>query len=284
MTDRVLPTGFARGPLQGQNIIGEVTEALHRFLIDGWTSDQPMPRIEEDIAFVPKDREEVVYVYMYRVGQNTSLMNSKRWREAKIAVASDANSAEDDEVFYERPPLYLDLHYMISVHAKFRSDAERLLGWVMLRLHEATHLVYRPRRYILPDGREVDSTGATWSPENTGEDVVMEKVALALVDDLTVGDAINFFTIHEAPYRPYITYRARCSMEGSLIAAPAPTVVRALPLEQQRNQVAERPGMRPNGRLGRVDLRPNRRETVFGPPGHDIRPLHKPGKNNKSED
>ena len=48
----------------------------------------------------------------------------------------------------------------------------------------------------------------------------MEKVSLGLVDDLTVGDAINFFTIHEAPYRPYLTYKARCAMEGALISGP----------------------------------------------------------------
>ena len=39
---------------------------------------------------------------------------------------------------------------MIAVHSKFRSDAERLLGWAMVKLHQATHLVYRPRGSIFP--------------------------------------------------------------------------------------------------------------------------------------
>ena len=99
-----------------------------------------------------------------------------------------------------------------------------------LELHEATHLVYRPRRFLLPDGSEVNSTRQAWDAGTVGDDVIMEKVSMALVDDLTIGDAINFFTIHEAPFRPFLTYRARCAMDGPLVAAPAGTIVRTAPL------------------------------------------------------
>jgi hypothetical protein len=276
---RSLPKGFTRGPNQGQGIIGEVTESLHRFLLDGWpTNGGPPPRIEEDLSFIPKDREEILYVYMYRVAQNTALNNAKRFRESRVNP-SPSEREDGDETFYERPPLYLDLHYMVAVHSKFRSDAERLIGWVLLRLHEATHLVYRPRRFILPDGREVDSTGQPWNLEAKGEDVVMEKVSVALIDDLTVGDAINFFTIHEAPYRPYLTYRARCAMEGALISAPSATTVRVPNLLPPRE---DRPSHeRPGGRLGRMETRPKAKKAPFGPDGHDLRPIED---NNESED
>jgi hypothetical protein len=69
-------------------------------------------------------------------------------------------------VYFHRPPVLLDLFYLIGVHSKFRSDAERLLGWLMLRLNEATHLIYRPRRFLLPDGREVDSASEDWRHES----------------------------------------------------------------------------------------------------------------------
>jgi hypothetical protein len=115
--ERELPKGFERGPLQGHRVIGEVTESLHRFLMDGWKSDNPPPRIEEDISFVPKDREEVIYIYMYRLANNSALQNSKRWREARVTAALQ-ESAGVEQVFYERPPLYLDLYYLISVHSK----------------------------------------------------------------------------------------------------------------------------------------------------------------------
>lgn len=264
---RVLPDGFERGPAQGPNIIGEVTEALHRFVLDGWTSDAPPPRIEEDLSFVPKDREEVIYVYMYRAAQNTALMNAKQWRPAKVTLLGEKNV---EKVYYERPPLYLNLFYLIAVHSKFRSDAERLVGWLLMRLYDATHLVYRPRKYALPEGRLVDSTGADWSLEADGDDVIMEKVGLSLVDDLTIGDAINFYTISEAPFRPFLTYRAQCSMEGPLVAGP-PTQVRHHRASLKPEQ--EDPTARPNGRSGRVPVGAGRPKMHIGPPGFGHRPI-----------
>jgi hypothetical protein len=231
----VLPPGFLMGPAQAQTTI----------------------------------REEVVYVYMYRAVQNTDLKNAKRFRALPFSVRNH-EKPEDSVIYYEWPPLYVDLYYMISVHSKFRSDAERLLGWAMVKLHQATHLVYRPRRFSLPDGREVDSTGAPWSMDNDSDGVFMDKVALALVDDLTVGDAVNFFTIHEAPFRPYLTYQARCSMRGPLVSAP-PTTVRALPLD---NTQEENPYERPTGRMTglKEDRSPNKR-TPFGPEAFGVKSL-----------
>lgn len=266
MRTKVLPDGFARGPYQGHNIIGEVTESFHRFLLDGWSFDRPPPRLEEDFSFVPKDREEVLYIYMYKAKQNLSLNNTKHWSPAKITLNTEP---DENHVLYERPPIYLELYYLVAIHSRFRSDAERLLGWVMMRLYDATHLVYRPRRYILPNGEQVDSAGSPWSLENDGDDVIMEKVALSLVDDLTIGDAINFFTINEAPFRPYLTYRAQCAMEGSLVSGPATTVrtARAEPMHRP-----DPSGARPNGRLGRSNLRKDGRMQI-GPPGFAHRPI-----------
>jgi hypothetical protein len=279
MTDtieRTLPEGFVQGPIQGLNIIGEVTEALHRWLLDGWTFQTPPPRIEEDLSFVPKDREEVLYVYMYRAAQNTSLNNSKQWRPAKVSVFGEKNQ---ELVYYERAPLYLNLFYLIAVHSKFRSEAERLLGWAMMRLYDATHLVYRPKKYVLPDGTAVDSVGNPWSMTNEGENVIMEKVSLALVDDLTIGDAVNFFTINEAPFRTYLTYRAQCVMDGPLISGP-PTTIRH---NRAKMQVPEGPAHeRPNGRTGpaRIQAEPGQPRMHIGPPGFGHRPIE----DNESED
>ena len=67
----------------------------------------------------------------------------------------------------------------------------------MLSLNEATHLIYRPRRFILPNGTVVDSLGRPYNPDHIDfdeDDLVLEKVSLSLVDDLTVGDAVNFFS------------------------------------------------------------------------------------------
>jgi hypothetical protein len=247
------------GPASGRSIIGETTEALHKFLLDGYKlTDQP-PRIEEDLKFIPKDREEVLYIYMYRVAQNANLMNQKRLRQAPVFVKDDPEKS--GEVYFHRPPVLLDLFYLISVHSKFRSDAERLLGWLLLRLNEATHLIYRPRRFMLPDGRQVDSLGRPYDAKNfegvkvdqdgepTDDDgLFVEKVSLALVDDLTVGDAINLFTLHEAPYRPFLTYRARVALDGPLYKSSGGSTIRMNRLERTA-PVAEGPGDSPNGRV-----------------------------------
>lgn len=253
----------AAGPMSGRSIIGETTEAMHRFLLDGYNLGEMSPRIEEEMKFVPKDREEIIYIYMYRLGQNPNLTNVKRFRQAPVFVRDDPEKG--GEVYYHRPPILVDLFYMVAVHSKFRSDAERLLGWMMLRLHEATHLIYRPRRFLLPDGRQVDSLGRNWSatnmnaartPNSDGEIIEededglqIEKVSLSLVDDLTVGDAINLFTLHEAPYRPFLTYRARVALDGSLFKSHGGTSIkmgRIAPTDSR----PEPPSLQsPNGRV-----------------------------------
>jgi len=264
-TNRPLAPGTERGPMQGVNLIGEVTEALHRHIMDNWEFDRAPPRIEEDLSFVPKDRQEVIYIYMYRAAQNTSLLNSKRFRGAKF------NRPELGKVYYDRAPLYLDLFYLVTVHSKFRSDAERLLGFVLLAMHETTHLLYRPRKYILPGGKVVNSNGEPWTEEFSQDDegLIIEKVSFALEDDMSIGDAINFFTIHEAPFRPYLTFSARCAMEGSLVEGQATTVVSGGAHPATSSPPAR---SRPSGRLPPEKVKPSGRfKSPFGPRGHTPR-------------
>ena len=296
------------GPMSGRNVVGETTEALHRFLLDGWTYGGNPPRIEEDLKFVPKDREEVLYVYMYRLAQNTNLQNQRRLRRAPVFVKDDVTKT--GEVYYHRPPLVIDVFYLICVHSKFRSDAERLLGWLLLRLNDATHLIYRPRRFLLPDGREVDSLGRTYDVANlphggrprveidataepaggvdpsdvmpTPEDAEteadhdglhIEKISLALVDDLTVGDAINLFTLHEAPFRPFLTYRARMAIDGSLYKSAGGSTIRMGKLEPTAPATPSRTS--PNGRLRPAPLSPQNRN-LPGPEPYKIRKIPAP--------
>ena len=223
--DQDLELAIRQGPMSGRNIIGDVTEALHKWLLDGYDLAEQAPRFEEDLKFVPKDREEVIYIYMYRLAHNENLKNPRRYRQAPVFVGDDPE--DGGEVFFHRPPMMMDLFYLIMVHSKFRSDAERLLGWVLLRLNDAVRLIYRPRKFLLPDGREVDSLGRPYDANASHEDdrLFMEKVALGLVDDLTVGDAINLFNLFEAPYRPFLTYRARVALDGALVASSGGTTV-----------------------------------------------------------
>ncbi len=250
-------------------VIGEVTEAIHKHLLDRYDLGENPPRIEEDLKFVPKDREEVVYLYMYRATPNASLNRPKNFRLAPIEV--------DGELFYHRPPVLMDLHYLVCVHAKFRSDAERLLGWVLLTMNEAGRLIYRPRRWLLPDGRPVDSVGRDWDPQNldAGEQSLqVEKVSAAIVEDLSLGDAINLFTLHEAPYRPFLTYRARVALDGALFPAEGGTQI-TLGKPGSLGMVGPPPAKggattRKSGRISGSNPAPSKRRTP-GPEAHGVR-------------
>jgi len=257
--------------MSGRNVIGEVTESIQRFLLDGWDVSDATPRIEEDLKYVPKDREEVIYVYMYRVVQNTALQNRKRFRVAPILTGDPESGAP---TYYHRPPLILDLFYLITAHSRFRSDAERLLGWTILRLHEATHLIYRPRRFDLPDGRSVDSLGRPYDVNaiDGDDELFMEKVSLALIDDLTVPDGINMFTIMEAPFRPFMTYRARIALDGPLYAGSGGTTIK-MPRAAQSPPPARAQGDNNESRSGRIRGPRPRPPSMSppGPPGHGYR-------------
>jgi hypothetical protein len=271
------------GPMSGRNIIGEVTEAIHKFLMDQYEITEQIPRFEEDLKFVPKDREEVVYIYMYKVAQNQSLKNWKRFRQAPVYVKSGGENP--NEVFYHRPPMLLDLYYMVMVHSKFRSDAERLLGWLMLSLNEATHLIYRPRKFLLPDGRAVDSIGRDYdaNASTEDEDLFMEKVSLALVDDLTVGDAINFFSIHEAPYRPFLTYLARVAMDGPLVEGSGGTTIRVPRLGRSESADSRGSIESPSGRMMSSRPEPSKKKSP-GPESHNMQRIPEDDPESPTED
>ena len=79
--------------MSGRNVIGEVTESIQKFIMDGWThynGDESPPRIEEDLKYEPMDRnEKVIFVYMYRLANNPNLQNQKRWRQAPVFMKDD---------------------------------------------------------------------------------------------------------------------------------------------------------------------------------------------------
>lgn len=237
----------ATGLMSGRDIIGEVTEAVKKYIKDGWTDEKNLT-IEEQLDKTSMGKtDQFAFVYMYRLAHNPNLQNRKRFRRAPVFL----NDGEDSgNVYLHRPPIMVDLFYLITAHAQFPSETAKLLGWLLLRLNEATHLIYRPRKFILPDGREVDSLGREYDPNvNLDEpNLVVEKVSLSLVDDLTVGDAINLFSLHEAPYRPFLTYRARIAIDGPLVHAPSGTkiVMERAKQNQPTNNAETR--TRPNGR------------------------------------
>jgi hypothetical protein len=237
----------ATGLMSGRDIIGEVTEAVKKYIKDGWTDERNLT-IEEQLSKTSMGKaDQFAFVYMYRLAHNPNLQNRKRFRRAPVFL----NDGDDtSNVYLHRPPIMVDLFYLITAHAQFPSETAKLLGWLLLRLNEATHLIYRPRRFVLPSGQEVDSLGREYD-ENVNLDapnLVVEKVSISLVDDLTVGDAINLFSLHEAPYRPFLTYRARIAIDGPLVHAPNGTRIVMDRAKQTPSVPTTGTHTRPNGR------------------------------------
>ncbi len=256
-------------------VIGEVTEAIHRLLLDRYDLSETTPRIEEDLEYEPKDRTEVIYLYMYRLALNENLKNSKRLRLAPIEISGPPE--DGGRIFYHRPPMIVDLFYAICVHAKFRSDAERLLGWVLMTLSHTPHLIYRPRRFALPDGDGyVDAQGAPWDPSRRADGLLMEKISLSMVDDMTLGDCINLFTILDAPYRPFLTFRARVALDGALYEAQAGTRIRIPSAEPFDSRLPTQNEETPAGRIKSGTARPSPRRTPPGPRAYNPQKLNSP--------
>ena len=126
-----------RGPMSGRDIIGEVTEAVKKFIKDGWVDESNL-NIEEKLDKTSMGKtDQFVYVYMYRLARNPNLQNRKRFRQAPVFMNSPE---EEGNVYMHRPPLLIDLYYLITAHAQFPSETAKIIGWLLLRLNEATHL------------------------------------------------------------------------------------------------------------------------------------------------
>src|SRR6056300_1829366 len=91
-------TGF----MSGRDIIGEVTEAVKKYIKDGWTDERNLT-IEEQLDKTSMGKtDQFAFVYMYRLAHNNNLQNRKRFRRAPVFL----NDGEDSgNVYLHRPPI-----------------------------------------------------------------------------------------------------------------------------------------------------------------------------------
>ena len=95
-----------------ENVIGEVTEAVHKFIMDGWThynGDESPPRIEEDLKYEPMDRNEKWSTSICIALPATRMVKSKTL-EASTCI-HEIGSRKDGQVYYHRPLIMMDLFY-----------------------------------------------------------------------------------------------------------------------------------------------------------------------------
>ena len=86
----------ATGLMSGRDIIGEVTEAVKRYIKDGWVDEKNLT-IEEQLDKTSMGKtDQFAFVYMYRLAHNPNLQNRKRFRRAPVFL----NDGEDFSKFY----------------------------------------------------------------------------------------------------------------------------------------------------------------------------------------
>jgi hypothetical protein len=85
-----------------------------------------------------------------------------------------------------------------------------------------------------------------------------------------VGDGINLFTLLEAPFRPFLCYRARVALDGPILASQGGTTIR--PSLETKEEESSRPNAEsPSGRIKGPSGRFPSARTPPGPPAHRIR-------------
>ncbi len=206
------------------SVVGEVTEAIVAHLAKGWVGESPS--IHENFSQPDRDGTPALFVALYRLARGAGSHSCRR--PEVLGVPYSEASEVGAKAWVARPPLRFDAYYAVAASARHRSDAERILGAALVRLGEIATLVDRPRRFFLETGACVDSNGAPWSPTTVG--VARERVGLALVDDLDVHGAAALFAAWQAPWRPYVTWKASVALDGPTTSR-APTRIHVARLE-----------------------------------------------------
>jgi hypothetical protein len=165
-----------------------------------------------------------INVFMHQVTANAA------WRNVDMpSLASDGSTR------LSSPPLALDLHYLLTGYAAEDTEAEALLGYAILMLHETPVFARSDIRTALGN---VPHTNPLWSPlAATG---LADQIEMIKVTPATLGreEMAWIWTALKADYRP--TYPFQVSV---VLIEPEATTVSALPV--LRRNVSAIPGLTP---------------------------------------
>jgi hypothetical protein len=123
-------------------------------------------------------------------------------------------------------PLALDLHYMLTAYGAKDLNAEVLLGYAMLLLHETPVLTREQLRIVLGgpplvDGSILPSPFGTLSAADLADQIELVKITPVF---LSTEDLSKMWTAMQARYRPTVAYVASVvlleSGPGQALAAP----------------------------------------------------------------
>jgi hypothetical protein len=184
--------------------------------------------IHKDLDTQPKDDEEAtIYVALYRVDDMDEL-NMPAWA-VKPMTRGPAPPDEKRQDLLQIPPRFFYLYFILFVESQDPDLSHSLLGALMNGFHQEPTLLYRPVPYEL-NGKLFDSTGRPMTQEGmdyireptaapipkSNPKVAMERVSIALVDDLAFGDACLLLKGFDRKVRPYLCYRAFAKIDQPL--------------------------------------------------------------------
>lgn len=178
--------------------------------------------IHKDMDAGPKDDEEAtVFCSLYRVDDVDDI------GLPGFAVAPYKKGPTPPDTkrqgFVQLPPRFFYLYFIMFVESDDADLSNALLGALMNGFHQQPTLMYRPVAYEV-NGKLLDSTGRKLEVDGmnltpigtTDEKVRMERLSVALVDDLAFGDACLLLKGFERKVRPYLTYRVFAKIDQPL--------------------------------------------------------------------
>jgi hypothetical protein len=178
--------------------------------------------IHKDMDQAPKDDEEAtVYCSLYRVDDVDDI--GLPGFAVKPYMQTPGPPDAKRQAFVQLPPRFFYLYFIVFVESDDADLSNALLGAVMNGFHQVPTLLYRPVAYEV-NGKLLDSTGRRLevdgmkiTPVGTTDDKVrMERLSVALVDDLAFGDACLLLKGFDRKVRPYLTYRVFAKIDQPL--------------------------------------------------------------------
>lgn len=193
-------------------VIASVTAVLKDLLDNGLIGhgiaaslgDASVTNLPPDRIPVGTEERAQLNLFLYRVTPNTG------WRNSLPPRNNGNGNGHGDSPAVDRPPLALDLHYLLTAYGEQDLQAEILLGYGMQLFHQ-TNALDPPamRRAIEALGQ--NGAGGSLSPARTALATAnltdgVPRITIA-PEFLSTEETSKLFSMLQARYRPSATYR-----------------------------------------------------------------------------
>lgn len=201
--------------------VAAVTAAMKDLLNEGLLNHDLSPVGSFAVTALPPDRVATgqdepnqLNLFLYQVTSNPG------WRNVGLPTRGG------DGGRLGSAPLALDLHYLLTAYGAKDLNAEILLGYAMLLLHETPVLTREQLRVVLGgkplvDGEILPGPFGTLSAADLADQIELVKITPVFLD---TEDLSKLWTAMQARYRPTVAYVASVvlleSGPGQAVAAP----------------------------------------------------------------